>query len=89
MIAAQALVRHTLGSQWRLPLPVDHEEEKQEEEEEEEEEGEEGGSIGSEKGESGPEGLRAVLQLFWDCPVQSSPLSIHNLCLHGASCGCV
>lgn len=69
MIAAQAMLRHILGPEWRLPLV----------------EAENAGSAAI--GMDPPEGLAPLLRLFWDVPVPSSPFSIHNLCLHGATCG--
>lgn len=96
MIAAQTMVRHLLGPDWRWPLDKDSTNH---------------GITESATNLIGtgtppppppagttaaaaagairdpPPGLLKVLQLFWDVPEEHSPFSIHNLCYYGTECG--
>ena len=83
MIAAQALLRHILGPEWRWPIhtntiqagaavptpPTTMAE---------------GGAVLQKQP---PEDLAPIIRLFWDTP--EAPLSIHNLCIYGSSSGYV
>jgi cysteine protease ATG4 len=92
MIAAQTMMRHLLGPDWRWPLEVQQHVEHSENTTNvigltttaallEAEAGATSASI------SPPSELVEVLRLFWDVPEAGSPFSIHNLCYYGAECG--
>jgi Peptidase family C54 len=85
MIAAQTMIRHSLGADWRWPLDKDHVVHAEQAT----------NLIGRPPSPPSPAvgvtepplELLEVLRLFWDVPEADSPFSIHNICYYGAECG--
>ena len=95
MIAAQTMVRHLLGSDWRWPLdkdfnhvpPVEMATNLIEKSARETTATTTTAAAAANEDKEAPSGLVEVLKMFWDVPEKSSPFSIHNLCYYGADCG--
>ncbi len=83
MIAAQTMIRHVLGPDWRWPLEKDKDQHALHNVEM-------APSSFSQAAvpekEQPPSELVDILRLFWDVPDANSPFSIHNICYHGAEC---
>lgn len=91
MIAAQTMVKHLLGPDWRWPLEADQHAGHTENTTNLIETATTTAAMTAEAatGMSPPSELVEVLRLFWDVPEAGSPFSIHNLCYYGADCGYV